>query len=615
MRAVSNVTQSSRLIPSRAARRPQPATLLQVLLAGAVAIALATTGCTRSRFDENDNTLNLVLKLNVKGLDPLFANDQYSSSVIGHIYEGLLGYHYLKRPYELVPQLAESMPEVSKDGLTYTFKIKKGVRFQDNAAFPNGKGREVTAEDFIYSWKRLADPRNVSDGFWIFQGKIVGLDEWAQGVKAETADYDTAIEGLKAADSHTLVIKLKTVYHQLPYVLAMPFASVVPKEAVDKYGKEFINNPVGTGPFMLAQASDWVRNSKITLQKNPNYRPSTYPTDGASGDKEAGLLADAGQTVPFVDRVVFNEVTEDQPRFQNLMKGNFDFGEIPKDNFESTVKDGKVAPELAAKGVYLEVTPAMEVVYVAFNMTDPVLGKNKKLRQAFSAAYDNASFIQKFYNGRALKAESPIPPGIDSYDPNYKNPVGTYDLEKAKKLLAEAGFEGGKGLPEFTYETLADATSRQGAEFYAQSLASIGIKMKIASNTWPQFQDKIKKQQAQIFGIAWGADYPDAQNFYQLFWSENKSPGPNDSSFSNSEFDKLYVQSLKLPPGEERTRLYHRMRDIVTEESPWIFNAHRLQYRAAHGWLTNFKWTEVAFDYAKYLRVDPKKRAEIGKTL
>ena len=606
----------SKAYPARQFRpRGQTATFVQVLLAGAVAIALAITGCTKKRFDENDNSLNLVLRANVKGLDPISANDLYSSTVIAQMYEGLLEYNYLKRPFTLQPALAEAMPEVSKDGLTYTFKIKKGVKFHDNAAFKDGKGRDITAQDFIYSWKRLADPRNASEGFWIFDGKIKGLNEWAQMVKAEKANYDTPVEGLTATDSNTLVVKLTGVYHQLPFVLAMPFASIVPKEAVEKYGKEFLNNPVGTGPFVLEKSADWVRNSKITLKKNPSYRPETYPTEGAPGDAEKGLLVDAGKQVPFIDKLVFNEIVEDQPRWQNGLKGNFDWFDIPKDNFENAVKDNKIAPELGAKAMALDVTPALDVTYIGFNMTDKELGKNKLLRQAISKAFDSKTYIQKFLNGRGVAAQGPIPPGVDAYDDVYKNPNAEFDLAKAKELLAKAGFPDGKGAPELTYEGLSDATARQGAEFFAQSMAAIGIKVKINSNTWPQFQEKIKGQKAQIFGIAWGADYPDAQNFFQLFYSKNKTPGPNDSSFTNLEFDKLYEESLKLPAGEERTKLYRKLRDIVADESPWIFNAHRLGYRLVHGWVGNFKWTEVANDYPKYIRIDAKKRADLGSKL
>jgi oligopeptide transport system substrate-binding protein len=598
------------------------AKLTSVALSIALPIALVTSlalsiGCTK-KVDDKDTTINAVLRANVKGLDPLRANDQYSATVIAQMYEGLLQYHYLKRPFELVPALAESMPTVSDNGLTHTFKIKKGVRFHDNPAFKDGKGREVTAEDFIYSFKRLADPRNASEGFWIFDGKIKGLNEWQTAVKGEKANYDTPVEGLQAPDAHTLVIKLTQPYYQLYYVLAMQFSSVVAREAVEKYGQEFLNNPVGTGPFMLEKSSDWVRNSKITLKKNPTWRGETFPSEGESGDKEKGLLADAGKSLPFAEKLVFTELTEDQPRWQNLMKGNFEFTEVPNDNFESAVNKSnrkEIAAELAGKGMRLDITSAPDVAYIGFNMKDPLLGKNKTLRQAMSMAQDSQTLIDKFMNGRGLAAQGPVPPGLGSYDASFKNVNAQFNVAKAKEMLAKAGFPEGKGLPELTYEGLADSKARQQAEFFAQKMAAIGVKVKISANTWPQFQEKIKNGQAQLFGIAWGADYPDAQNFYQLFYSKNMSPGPNDTAFSNAEFDKLYEESLRLPPGNARDALYTKMRDIVTEETPWIFNAHRTRYTIIHGWLNNFKWNDIQNDYFKYLRVDAKKRAELKAKL
>lgn len=587
---------------------------LALCVAASLVVFGLTSGCTR-KVDDTDTTLNIPLRANVKGLDPMHANDMYSSMVIQNIFEGLLEYHYLKRPYELQPALAESMPTVSADGLTYTFKIRKGVMFHDNPAFPDEKGREVTAEDFIYSWKRLADPRNASEGYWIFEGKIKGLTEWADAIKNKTGDFNAPVEGLQAPDKYTLVIKLTQPYYQLQYVLAMPFAVVVPKEAVEKYGAEFINNPVGTGPFMLEKPSDWIRNSKVTLKRNPNWRGETYPTEGEPGDKEAGLLEDAGKPLQIAEKLVFIELTEDQPRWQNFMKGNLEWVEIPNDNYDAAVKDDKIVPELAAKGMNLQVNSAIEVVYNAFNMKDPLLGKNKDLRRAFSLALNVPVRIQRFYNGRAIPAQGPIPPGLDGYDPNFKNPWVQFDREKAKEYLAKAGFPEGKGLPEFTYETLADSKSRQITEFEVQNWAAIGIKVKISTNTWPQFQEKIKNGQAQLFGLAWGADYPDAQNFLQLFYSKNVSPGPNDSGYQNPEYDKLYEAALKLPPGKERTELYKKMRDIVVEDMPWMFGLHRLNYRLTQGWLRNFKYNEMTYNIYKYVRVDPKKRAELKPKL
>ena len=582
---------------------------------GLVAVAVFVTGCTKKRFDENDTTINIAIPANVKGLDPITTNDLYSGMVVAQVYEGLLQYNYLKRPYTLEPKLADGMPTISKDGLTYTFKIKKGVKFQDNAAFKDGKGRDITAQDFIYSWKRLADPRNASEGFWIFDGKIKGLNEWASAVKGEKANYDTPIEGLTAADPQTLIIKLTGVYHQLSYVMAMQFTSVVAKEAVEKYGKEIINNPVGTGPFMLEKSGDWVRNSKITLKKNPTYRQDLYPTEGEKGDAEKGLLADAGKPMPFAEKLTFTEIVEDQPRWQNGLKGNFDYFTIPKDNFENAVKDNKIAPDLAAKGMGLDISVAQSTSYTGFNMVDPIFAKNKYLRQAMSKAFDSQTYITKFLNGRGIVAQSPVPPGIDGYDDTYKNINAKFDVPAAKELLAKAGFPEGKGLPELQFEAMSDSTARQGAEFFTQNMAAIGVKMRINSNTWPQFQEKLKGQKFQVYSMAWMADYPDAQNFFQLFYSKNKSPGPNDMAFANAEFDKVYDTALKLPPGAERTKLYVKLRDILAEECPWIFGAHSMNYRFVQGWTKNWKSTEVVIDVPKYMRADAKQRADLGTKL
>ncbi len=571
-----------------------------------IACALTLASCTK-KVDENDTSINVAVQANVKGLDPIFSSDTYSNTVVAQIYETLYSYHYLKRPLTLIPALAAALPEVSSDGLTHTIKIKSGVLYHDNAAFPEGKGRELVAEDFLYAWKRLADPTNQSDGFWIFDGKIQGLNEWREKVQKGEADYTTAISGLQAPDKNTIVIKLTQPYYQLHYVLAMPYSSPVPKEAVDKYGKEFLNNPVGTGPFKF---ESWVRNSKITLVKNPTWRGETYPTEGEASDQEAGFLNDAGKALPFAEKIVFNEIIEDQPRWLNFMKGNLDVTGIPKDNFDGAVQDNAVTKELADKGVRLIITREPDVTYTAFNMLDPILGKNENLRKAIALATDTDSNIKKFYNGRAIRAHSPIPPDVDAYDPNFKNPYAEYDIAKAKEFLAKAGFPEGKGLPPLEFSTTNSSTARQMAESFQQNMEKIGIKINIVTNSWPQFNSKIKEKKAQIWGIAWLADYPDAENFLQLLYGENVSPGPNGSNYQNKQFDDLYKKASRLPPGEARTKVYQEMRDLVVKDTPWVTGVHRLGYYVHHGWMKNYKPHAVVNDFFKYIRVDGKERAK-----
>ncbi len=589
--------------------------IIHILLC--ISITIFTAQCTKKstlnpdgtqKAVDIDNTVYAALSANVKGLDPIQANDIYSHEVISQVYEGLMSYHYLKRPLELIPHLAEEMPSVSTDGLTHTIKIKKGVKFHDDECFENGIGRELTAEDFIYSWKRLADPKNRATGYWVFEGKIAGLDEWGKAVAKGKADYSTPIKGLQAKDSHTLVIKLNKPYFQLNYILAMSFTYPVPKEAVEKYGEEFLNHPVGTGPFKL---QSWVRNSKITLVKNEKWAGENYPTEGEASDEANGFLADAGKPMPFVDKIVFSEIVEDNPRWLNFQRGKIDFLPIPKDNFSQAISNGTISEDMSKKGMKLIKQKRPDVGYIGFNMLDPVLGKNQKLRQAISIAFDSAKYIEKFLAGQGVIAHSPIPPDFEAYDVNFKNPYSGYDLEEAKKLLAEAGYPEGKGLKPLVFDSLSDTTARQSAEFFQQLMLKLNIKVEVRSNTWPQLQQRIKKREAQVWRIGWIGDYPDPQNFFQLFYSKNKPPGPNDTNFDNKEFDQLYEAAIKLPPGQNRTNLYNKMKVILKDQAPWVFLNHGILNLLHHGWLQNYKKHPMIYDTYKYLRVNSKTKSEL----
>jgi ABC-type transport system substrate-binding protein len=376
-------------------------------------LILGFQGCSLKPKEENLNTFRTSSSEKVKGFDPIYADDDYSSSEAGKIFEGLLDYHYLKRPYTLQPALAEAMPEVSADGKIYTFKIKKGVLFQDDPCFKDsqGKGRELIAEDFVYSFKRLADPKLVASGWWVLEDRVKGLDEWrTHASQAQSTDYSVAVEGLKALDRYTLRIELKKANHIFLYTLAMPFTWVVPHEAVEFYGKEFLNHPVGTGPFRLESFNG---GSRIVYLRNPTFRKEFYPTEGAPGDQEAGLLADAGKQIPFVDRIEVEVNVESQPLWLQFMAGNLDVSGIPKDNYAQAITPTKtLSEELTKKGLQLVKEPGLDVTHETFNMADPILGKNKLLRQAINLAVDVGPMIDLFYNGRALAAQSPIPPGL-----------------------------------------------------------------------------------------------------------------------------------------------------------------------------------------------------------
>lgn len=575
------------------------------------ALLLAFTACTK-KSGQNENSITYGLRVNLKTLDPAQTSEEGSSETASNIFEGLLQYNYLKRPLTPEPLLAVGMPEVSKDGLTHTFKLKPGVKFQDSDVFPNGKGREVVASDFIYSWKRLADPKGKGEGFWIFDGKIKGLNEWRDKLAKGEGKFEDAIEGWQAPDDKTVVIKLTRPYYQLHYVLCMTFAAVVPHEAVEKYGEEFMNHPVGTGPYRF---ESWTRGSKLVLVKNPTWHGGTYPTEGMPGDKEKGLLEDAGKPLPFVDKIVFLELPEDQPRWLNLMQGNVEYAGIPKDSFDKAIVNDDLSPELKKKGFKLDKYTRSDIVFISFNMEDPVIGKSADLRRALSMAYDTETSMKTFYNNQVLKAHSPISPDMDGWDPNFKNPYKELNVEKAKEFLKKSGHPDGKGLPELEYNTSGSATTRQMAEYVQEQFGKIGVKVKIVSNSWPQFQDRIRTKKAQMFGMAWNADYPDAENMLQLFYSKNVSPGPNNSNYKNKEFDALYEQAVKLPPGPKRTELYLKMRDIFVRDMPWIPTVHRIGYAVQQGWLKNLKLNETLKGQYKYLRVDLAEKAKLKEKL
>jgi peptide/nickel transport system substrate-binding protein len=587
------------------------------------AFMIFSFSCAKKDASDNDGIMkmNVPLRLEIKGLDPAQANDLYTHTVISQVYESLFQYSYLERPFKVEPLLAESMPEFSDDKLTCTIKIKKGVLFQDDPCFKEsgGKGRELTAKDFIFSFKRIADKRVNSNGWWIFKNHIKGLDEFREkSPDSKGMDiYDEEVEGLSAPDDHTLVIQLKDKYPQLKFVLTMSYSCVVPREAVEMYGEEFINHAVGTGPFKLDK---WVRKSKIVFIRNPAFRGEAFPSEGTAEDMKAGFLTDAGKNIPFLDKITFRIMKESSVMWLEFMAGNFDKSGIPKDNYSGAITDSKdLKNELKEKGITLWKTPRLDLTYVAFNMVDPLLGKSLALRQALSLSLDVEQIIPNLYNNRAIRAMGPVPPGLAGYDPDFMNPLSEFNMDEAKEKLKEAKKELGLSPDDeitLTYDSQSnDTTSRQMDEFMVESFKELGINMKYNVNTWPQFLDRIKNRKGQVWGSAWGADYPDAENFLQLLYGPHSSPGDNSANYSNPEFDKLYKQASNMEDCTERTEILKKMVKIVTEDCPWIFCTHRIGFALNHAWLKNYKPHDLAVNTFKYYRIDDKVKKELKPKL
>jgi oligopeptide transport system substrate-binding protein len=597
-------------------------------LAVGLAAALLAGGCEEGAQPD----ARFVSVAEVKGFDPVYANDQYSAGAQLQVFEGLLEIHYLKRPLELQPLLAAGLPETSADGLVYTFKLRDAV-FQDDPCFDGGKGRKVTAHDFVWCWKRLmADPG--STGSWIFDGKIKGLSEWtdkAQSVvrplfdivnkyypvehASMSAVMAEEVEGLRALDDRTLRIELTEPYPQFLWTTAMSFTVVYPPEAVRRYGMEFMNHPVGTGAYGVHDY--WPFDRRMTFVRNPTWHGGTYPTEGAPGDREAGLLVDAGKPLPFLDRIEFVVIAESQPRWLQFRRGYVDRVETEREIWEKAMTtDGKLEPELAAAGIRVQIEPKADVCFTSFNMDDPLIGapageKGKKLRQAMCLAYDANRWIRTMRNGFwAIPAYGPVPPTVAGYVKDPKSPYTDRDTERAKRLLAEAGYPEGRGLPVLSYEMSGtDAVNRNGSEIFRDCMAEIGIRIELQGNTWDQFDEKVKAKKAQVFGMAWGADYPDAQNFLQLFYGPHESPGPNNSNYKNPEYDRLYDRMKLMAPGKARDEVIAKMLAVLNEDCPWNYTDHRVQYSYARSWLRNFKFMDINPWSFKHYRVDHEEKA------
>ncbi len=580
------------------------------------------SGCrdSSSQQEPNEMVLYHALPMRLTGLDPGDQRNFAALTIKSQIFEPLYQYHFLKRPYQLVPLLAEDMPAISEDKLTYTIKLKKGVYYQDDECFPGGKGREVKAEDIIFGIKRIANIKNVSQNWSIFDDKILGLDEFREYTKTcekrSDVDYSRAIEGLTAPDDYTLVIKLKRPWPQL---LTKAFSDTatapVAKEAVEYYGRDIISHPVGTGPYKLRE---WRRRSYIVLVRNENFRGEPYPSEGEPGDLEAGYLDDAGKIMPFADKVVWTIIEEDQPRWFLFLQGKIDSGAIPKDNWNEAIAGaGELTEELKARNIHLKSFMDPTTFFLGFNMLDPVLGENKPLRLAISHAIDREKFIELFRNGRDDVAHGVIPPVMAAYDPNIREKgYARYDPHLARELLKEAGGIHGGELPILKIGLPGtDTFFRQYGQFLKRQLEAVGLKIEVDFMDGPTYWEKLHTRSLQMFASRMGATLPDAQDLLQSFYSKYRAPGSNSFNYANPEFDKLYERIAVMFDNPERCELYRQMELIVLEDCPAAFLNHRVAYTLHHDWYRNFKPNVFTQGLSKYRRVDLKKRAEYKELL
>ncbi len=556
-------------------------------------------------------TLYTAYGSNIKTLDPGNIGDTTSAGVAGNIFECLYNYDYEARPYRLIPELAASLPQVSEDGLTVTIELRGGAHYFDpeakipgweNVVGEDGKlagarGPEIKAEDFVYAWKRIANFHHASQNYSaIFEGRVEGLDEWrdyTKSVAPREVDYGRVVTGLRALDEHRLQIKLTRPDPQLRYNLAHLPTAPSSREAAEYWGEALKHHPIGSGPYVLREH---LPEQRIVFEANPIYR-----------SRSAG----AEKNLPAVGRLQIDYFEEDLPAWALFRQGLLDIAGIPKDVFTQAIdnKTRNLTPEMEAKGIRLHKEPAAGVYYYGFNMADPVLGKNKPLRQAMSMAFNREEFIELFLNGRGIPAMGPIPPGFATYDPKLVNPNARFDPGAARRKLAEAETIHGGPIPTINLLMAGtDTSARQMAEYMKKQMAQIGIDLRVDYRTWARFQEMIDQKQAQFYSLGWMADYPDEQTFLQLFWSKNQSPGPNSANYANPAYDALYERAMVMNPGPERDEAYREMQRIVMDETPWLLTFFPVAYTLYYDWVQNLVSNEYAHGMRKFVGLDVERR-------
>lgn len=550
-----------------------------------------------------------------EGFDPAAAHDLYSGTVEQAIFETLLTYDYLARPSKLVPLTAEAMPEVSDKGQTYTIKLKKGIHFTPDPAF-KGVARELTAADYVYSWKRLMDPAIHSPWTWLLDGKIVGLDEQAEKAKkGGKFDYAAKVAGLEVVDKYTLRIRLKQPDYNLPYVLAHEPMSAVAHEVIAAYGDSggrTMSNPVGTGPYKLA---NWVRSSKIYLEANPDYRGFTWDFKAGSDPDDARIVAEMkGKKMPQIGRVEISIMEEDQSRLLAFQNGELDLMNMEGPLAPKVLNGGTLTPEMQKKGIRLSRFVDPELSYHYWNLMDPVVGGLTKekiaLRRAMAMAYPVEEEIRVVRNKQAVEAQFPIPPGVVGHDPNYRSSV-KYDPAAANALLDKFGYKKGadgyRTLPDgkplvIRYASRPDSLGRQQDEMWKKAFDGIGIRMEVQKDKFAELLKLEKQCKLQMRTASWIADYPDADNFMQLLYSKNIYQS-NNACANIPEYDKLYEQSLRMPDSPERDRLYHEMAKVIETYAPWRLDISRYRNMLAQPRVQGYKKHPILHSEWQYIDV------------
>jgi ABC-type transport system substrate-binding protein len=562
--------------------------------------------------------------------DPAEVSDLYSSTLLANIFDAPLAYDYLARPLKLVPNTLEAMPEVSEEGTLYRMRVKPGIFFAEDAAF-EGKRRELTAEDYVYSIKRLFDPKKKSPNLYLLEGNIAGMDEvLARARRENRMDYDTPVEGLRALDRYTFQVRLKQPNYNFLYYLAhCNLTCAVAREVDAKYGNNVGQHPVGTGPYRL---TFWKRSSKLVFEANPGYREEHYNATPDPGDP-ASVEAHArnkGKRLPLTPRVEITILEEPQPRWLAFLNAEHDLIDRLPDQFANiAVPNGAVAPNLAKNGIRLSRVPGMELTYSYFAMKDPVVGgytpEKIALRRAISMGNDIQEEIAIPRKNQAIPAQSPIGPGAAGYDPTFRTTAIEHNPSKAKALLDMYGYvdcngDGWRDLPRkdasgacepmvIEYAAAPDGQQQPLVELWKKNMDAIGINMQFRREKWPDLLKASKAGKLQMWGLGWSATSPDADAFFVMLYGPNGGQA-NHSRFDLPQFNELYQKAKRLPDGPERNAIYREMNRLFLVYMPWRLGVHRFYNDLLHPWVIGYVRHPIMRGWWKYVEIDEKAAAK-----
>ena len=640
-----------------------------------------------------------------KHLDPARAYSSNEYAFLAQIYEAPLQYHFLLRPYKLVPLTAQALPEpayFSADGqplpadaeaeriawTDYVIAIRPGLRYQPHPAlardeqgayryhaltradlqrirqladFPATGTRELTAADYVYQIKRLATPWRHSPIAGLLGEHIHDFRELTARIEAAAADLSADISGgrgerpfldlrtfpfagAEVLDRYRYRIRIKGKYPQFLYWLAMPFFAPMPWEAEKFYDQPGMQGrnltldwyPIGTGSYYLSENNP---NLRMVLTRNPHFHDERYPHEGMPEDAAAGLLRDAGQPLPFIDRAVYALEKESIPYWNKFLQGWYDSSGISSDAFDQAIRfdsqgGAGLTEAMADKGIGLLTAVETSTFYLGFNMRDPVVGGDSErarlLRRAIAIAVDYEEYIAIFANGRGLPAQGPLPPGIFGHregeaginpyvyrwEPDSAESVRR-GLEEARALLTQAGYPGGRDPAtgqalNLYYEAVASGPDDKARlAWLRKQFAKLGLELVVRATDYNRFQEKMRLGTGQLFTWGWHADYPDPENFLFLLHGPNgkaESGGENAANYANPDFDRLFERMKNLDDGPERQALIDEMIAIARRDGPWVWGYYPQAFSLHHGWLSNLKPNDMANNTLKYRRLDPDRR-------